>query len=60
MQKLVWREGGHLSEPDAGYALCCAPVRFLDELKSITRDEACDACLLRAEQGGREFTRPLR
>lgn len=60
MQKLVWRETGHLSEPDAGHALCGAPVRFLDELKTLPRDQACDACLLRAEQGGRDYTRPLR
>jgi hypothetical protein len=60
VQPLVWRESGHLSEPDAGYALCCAPVRFEDELRTITREQACDACLLRAEQNGREFTRPLR
>jgi hypothetical protein len=60
MQKLVWKESGHLCEPDAGYALCGQPVRFEDEAKIMRRDDACDACVLRAEQNGRAFTPPLR
>ncbi len=60
MKKLIWREEGHLSEADAGYALCGAPVRFTDELPSVPQDLACDACVLRAESGPWEFTRPTR
>lgn len=59
-RKLVWRESGHLSEPDGGYSLCGTPVRFEDELRGIDREQACDTCLLRAESGSREFTPPRR
>ncbi len=60
MAKLVWRETGHLSDPDAGYALCGAPVRFHGEVEAITEAEACRACLLRAEGASREFVAPAR
>jgi hypothetical protein len=60
MTKLVWKEGGHLSDPDAGYALCGAPVRFQGEREAVMEAEACRACLLRAEGGSREFVAPMR
>lgn len=60
MPKLVWRDRGHLSDPDAGYALCGAPVRFHGESRDVAEADACRACLLRAESQGREFAKPVR
>lgn len=60
MPKLTWRSSGHLSNPDAGHALCGAPVRFQAEVEAVSQSHACAACLLRAESGSREFKAPIR